>query len=197
MESLHISPTTSPVDWRSFYSEVTEFWLGNQKRNREARAGIRDWRNPVGEAGVSEGDDGSPGMGLCCGRAAVEEVCGPTGRSWGTVQDSRFINATDPVENIIYSDDWCAYRMLLDLDYSHHVINHSEKLLTPTTPGSIRRPLKKWVTRSGSRPQHFNQSLARYLFLRSRTSTWFYFFVLMIIKDSLCIEDVIICVMNM
>jgi len=41
IESLHISPSTS-VDWRSFCSEVTEFWLGNQKRNREARAGIRD-----------------------------------------------------------------------------------------------------------------------------------------------------------
>ena len=177
---LQISSRTS-VDWRSFCSEVTDFWFTEQesiggpgvvveidetlivrRKYERGRVLSQVWLFGVIERRTK--------------KRFVLPLVGPLGeagrRDKGTLLPliEKYIRRG----SVIISDQWGAYNSITDLGYTHYTINHSENVVDPVH-GDIHtqhierlwRDVKEWVKRPGIRSQFLYQYLARYLFVKA------------------------------
>ena len=166
IKCLCLSPNTS-IDWRSFCSEVTEHWFGNQEA--------------VGGPGVVvEIDESQFGKRKYqCGRVSSEiwVFGGTEGESKKNFVISliELIGTHRDVEtllpliqkyilpgSIIISYCWRAYSKIKDLGYDHSQINHSENFVDPSnadthTQSTERfwRDLKEWMKRPGNKSPYY------------------------------------------
>ncbi len=176
--NLEISRRTA-VDWRSFCSEVTEFWFSNQqpiggqdkiieidetlivKRKYErGRVLSQTWL-----FGAVERDSK---------KCVVIPLVEPLSRKRDSATLIPVIKANVRQGSVIISDCWKAYSNLGKEGYTHKVINHSENFVDPQDKEvhtqnieRLWRDIKEWVKRPGIRPTFLRQYLGRYLFLRN------------------------------
>ena len=191
--NLNLSDTTI-VDFRSFCSEVTDFWLDY---NLE----------PIGGPGiVVELDETvcvkrkyNRGRVLkeiwiigaieriskkCFVKVLLEEInLAEITRDQRLTRLRRDKDTLIPIiqqyikpGSIINSDGWGAYVDLGNLGYEHNVVIHERHFVNPDDPNihtqtieRLWRDLKEWVSRSGMRPKFMHQYLSRWLFLRHRS----------------------------
>lgn len=173
---LNITPKTS-VNWRSFCSEVAEFWLGNQdsiggqdivveidgtflvrRKNNKDRPLSQIWL-----FGGIERDSK---------KKFVIPLLEPVGEKRDTATLLPLIKKYIRGGSIIMSDRWGAYHSLKTHGYTHYMINHSQNFGDPTninihtqTIERLWMDLKEWVKRPGIRATYLRQYLARYLFI--------------------------------
>lgn len=165
LHCLNWAPSTS-VDWRSFCSEVTEWWFDNQ--------------DSIGGEGIEVEIDetlfvkrkynrGRMPRQLWAfgGIERVSKMCFivplvDKDRSAGTLIP--IIKQYIRPGSVIYSDSWHAYSKLCDEGYTHYMINHQEHFVDPKNPNihtqNIERlwlDLKQWTKRPGLRSEYFKQ----------------------------------------
>ena len=174
VDSLKWSITS--VDWRSFCSEVAEWWFDNQ--------------NCIGGDGVEVEVDETLFVKRKYERGRVPKqvwVFGGIERNSKKcflvplIDKDRSANTLIPIikqfikpGSVIYSDSWRAYSRLGEEGYTHYTINHKENFVHPNNPNihtqNIERlwlDLKQWAKRPGVRSEYLKQYFARYLFIRS------------------------------
>lgn len=170
------------VDWRSFCSEVTEFWFQHQEA-----IGGPDTVVEIDETLIVRRKYGR-GRVLCqvwlfggiergTKRRFVVPLIGPLGEAGR--RDKRtllpLIEQYIRRGTVIISDQWRAYNTLSQLGYTHFTINHSQNFVDPVH-GEIHtqnierlwRDVKESVKRPGIRSKFLYQYLARYLFLKDQ-----------------------------
>lgn len=182
-ECLRISRTTC-IEWRSFCSEVTEYWLLNQ--------------DSIGGPGITveidetivkrKSDRGCVlaqvwlfgGIERCSKKHFILPLVGPLGeaeeRDKGTLVP--LIQEYIRPGSIIVSDQWGVHKQLNDLGYTHHTTNISKKSVG-TSQSDVHtqnierlwRDVKEWVRRSGIRRCLLHHYLSRYLFLKAHSHT--------------------------
>lgn len=176
--NIEISRQTA-VDWRSFCSEVTEFWFSNQqpiggidkvveidetlivKRKYErGRLLAQTWLFGAIERQSKH----------CVVVPLVEP--GSVKRDAATLVP--LIKKYILPGSVIVSDSWRAYCNLSKENYTHKVINHSENFVDPSDSEvhtqnieRLWRDIKEWIKRPGIRSTFLQQYISRYLFLRS------------------------------
>lgn len=175
LHCLNWAPSTS-VDWRSFCSEVTEWWFDNQ--------------DSIGGEGIEVEIDETLFVKRKYNRGRMPRQLWAFGgiervskkcfivplvdkdRSAGTLIP--IIKQYIRPGSVIYSDSWHAYSKLCDEGYTHYMINHQEHFVDPKNPNihtqNIERlwlDLKQWTKRPGLRSEYFKQYFARYMFLHT------------------------------
>lgn len=180
IKCLSITSHTS-VDWRSFCSEVTDFWFTNQKCIGGPGIVVEIDETLIVRRKYERGRVLSQvwlfgGIERLTKKKFVVPLVGPLGegnrRDKGTLVPliQRYIRAG----SVIISDEWGAYNTLKDLGYTHHTINHSENFVNPSdcdvhtqNVERLWRDVKEWVKRPGIRSKFLYQYLARYLFIKA------------------------------
>ena len=182
------------TDWRSFCSEVTEYWLENnieaiggpgmiieidetvivKRKNNKGRILKEIWifggiERTTGKCFVVELIEGFNLQGL-----TRDERLKRLPRDKATLIP--IIQQYIKPGSTIYSDGWSAYEGLTDVGYKHGVVIHKENFLNPDDKGihtqkieRLWRDLKEWVKRSGMRARFLKQYISRWLFLRGRS----------------------------
>ena len=190
-ENLNITRPTS-VDWRSFCSEVVEFWFKNQ--------------DPIGGPGqVVEVDETLIARRKYNRGRVVQQVWLFGGIE--RVGKKRFVvpllgedghtvlpRDKDTLTNLIkqfihpgstvYSDCWKGYCGLSEEGFVHSTINHSLHFVDPADKElhtqNIERlwlDVKQYIRRPGIRAKFLTQYLARYLFLKEKKGNEFHSFL--------------------
>lgn len=180
IKSLDISSRTS-VDWRSFCSEVTDFWFRNQDSIGGPGIVVEIDETLIVRRKYERGRVLSQvwlfgGIERVRKKKFVVPLVGPLGeaerRDKGTLLPliQKYIRAG----SVIVSDEWGAYHNLKDLGYTHYTINHSENFVSPKdceihtqNVERLWRDVKESVKRPGIRSKFLYQYLARYLFIKA------------------------------
>ena len=177
---LNLSSRTS-VDWRSFCSEVTDFWFSEQESigGSGVICEVDETlivRRKYGRGRVLSQVWLFGGIERLTKKRFVVPLLGPLNeggrRDKGTLLPliEKYIRRG----SVIISDQWGAYNKLDQLGYTHFTINHSENFVDPEH-GEIHtqniehlwRDVKEWVKRPGIRARFLYQYLARYLFVKA------------------------------
>ncbi|XP_068219505.1 uncharacterized protein [Palaemon carinicauda] len=135
---LNISSKTS-VDWRSFCSEVSQFWYNNQ----EPIGGV-DVEVEIDETLIthSKYHKGRPltqcwlfgGIERTSKKFFVEALIDPGADNRKSETLIPLINRYIKPGSIIYSDSWRGYNKISESGYTHFQVNHSENFVDPNNP---------------------------------------------------------------
>lgn len=170
----------SSTDWRSFCSEVTEFWFDNQERIGGVDVSVEIDETLITKRKYNRGR-ALQQVWLFGGieriskkRFIVPLIDGeikPIPRNKETLISliKKFIRPG----STIYSDLWKAYDTLHDEGYVHFRVNHSLNFVDPDNCAvhtqnieRLWRDVKENIKRPGIRTEYIKQYLGRYLFLK-------------------------------
>ena len=172
----------SSIDWRSFCSEVCQYWFQNQEQiggeGVEVEIDETQFVRRKYERGRAVRDIWLfGGIERVAKKRFVVALIGDVGERRDKTTLQGLIKKFIKPKSVIYSDAWGAYRGLEDIEgcgYVHRVINHSENFVDPVDPQihtqnieRLWRDIKEWAKRPGIRSQYLGQYLARYLFVTS------------------------------
>lgn len=187
MKNLSICLKTS-IDWRSFCSEVCEYWFENQyaiggpgvvveidetflvrRKYNRGRKVVQTWLF----GGVE--------------RETKKFFVLPLTEPYGEKRDRKtllpIIKKYIQPGSVIYSDGWRAYNTLGQEGFLHESVNHSENFVDPENPKvhtqnieRLWRDVKEWIKKPGIKAKYLMQYLSRYLFIKKYSDTAFHQF---------------------
>ncbi|CAL4132612.1 unnamed protein product [Meganyctiphanes norvegica] len=180
LENLEIS-MKSNVAWRSFCSEVTQFWFNNQKPIGGDNIVIE-----IDEMLFVEKMDGSncrtkvsffSGIERESKKCFVIPLVEETDFNVESIRNdySTFIPLIKKYiaqKSILYSDKWKDISFNVD-GYIHKTVNQSNNFVDPKNPEvhtqcikRLWRDIKEWMPRPGMKTKYLKEFISRYLFLR-------------------------------
>ena len=135
---MNISSRTS-VDWRSFCSEVTQYWFDNQQSIGGEGVEVEIDETLITHRKYERGRT----LKQCWLFGGIERTSklffvvplveeGSENRSKETLIP--LIQKYTKPGSIIYSDSWRAYNSISDYGFQHFTINHSENFVDPQNP---------------------------------------------------------------
>ena len=162
------------VNWRSFCSEVTNFYFENQPpiggqdvvvEIDESKFG----RSKYGRGRRIEGVWVFGGIERVSKRKFLFPLIERPHRDAETLLP--LIRQFILPGSVIVSDEWAAYRRIPEYGYQHRTVNHSEHFVDPVTGNHTQnierlwKDVKSFVVRSVMRKDYFNQYFSRHIFL--------------------------------